>query len=187
MWIVRALPMLALVLAASPLGAQVNVQAEQRVRITAPSAGLIAPTAGQVIGVSGDTVLLQVSAAQLFVPMAAISRVEVSRGRNRLPTAILGALAGTAGGMAAAKRMDRDAGVDRVIEPCEFSPECPSEIHVMEVDRFGARERARATAIGTVLGLGVGLLLAPERWKRVPLYAGSPAAGRGELAVRVSF
>ncbi|HEX2208896.1 MAG TPA: hypothetical protein VHG93_14550, partial [Longimicrobium sp.] len=108
----RVLLLLLLLLSAllltDPAAAQVNLRLEQRVRITAPAAGLTQPTTGTVVGFRGDSVLLQLRAAQVQVPMGAISRIERSRGRSHVWTGVAGALIGGAAGYGAAKIADKD-------------------------------------------------------------------------------
>lgn len=177
--------LLAALLLAVPGAAQLNLRVEQRVRLVAPAAGLTAPTPATVVGFRGDSVLLQLSAAQVQVPMAAISRIERSRGRARLATAIVGAVVGAGVGYGVGRAADRRAGTDMVREPCEFSVECPSEFRMVEVDRFPPEDRVPYAAGGLLAGVGIGAYLGIERWEKVPLYATlSPSRG-GELSIRL--
>src|SRR5687768_16544385 len=82
---------------AAPLHAQVTLQPGAKVRITAPTAG-VERFQGTVIA-AGDTVDVARGDARVRVPAAAVTRLELSRGRSRLAGAGRGAMWGAGIGL----------------------------------------------------------------------------------------
>lgn len=70
-----------------------------RVRVTAPTVDSRRLT-GPVISVSGDTLRIPLDGDVLPIPLASVERLEVSDGKNRLAGALVGTVAGAAGGAA---------------------------------------------------------------------------------------
>lgn len=178
----------AVVFAAPVAGQTVNLQVEQRVRIVAPTAGLTAPTTAVVVGIERDTAVLQIAQSQLQVPLAAISRIEHSRGTRRAGTAAVGALLGAGAGYLVANARKDVARTDTLKEPCETSLECPLGFQFVFVKRHDSGDHALTMGSAAVLGLAIGAFLGAEQWERVPLYADAAAdRRRGELGFRLQF
>ncbi|HEX2076648.1 MAG TPA: hypothetical protein VHG08_03035 [Longimicrobium sp.] len=178
----------AVVFAVPAAGQTVNLQVEQRVRIVAPTVGLTSPTAAVVVGIERDTAVLQIAQSQLQVPLAAISRIEHSRGTRRVGTAAVGALLGAGAGYLVASSRERVARTDTLKEPCETSLECPLGFQFVFVKRYGSRDYALTMGSAALLGVAIGAYFGSERWERVPLYAGAAPDGRnGELGFRLQL
>lgn len=140
--------------------------AGQRVRVTAPSAGIIHQTA-TLVGMSGDSIVLGALGAKRgdapalsdrsrrAVPLGSVTSLEISRGTgsNRGGGAIVGALVGAVGG-----------GV------LGGSGGCDLEIG-LRMQHFSCT--VLGAVGGAVVGAGVGALvggaLHSERWEQVPL------------------
>lgn len=159
-----------LALAPAVLGAQrqAPIGPEDRIRIVAPAAGLHEPVAGTVLQVRADTVVLQMNAVQMTVPISAIRTLERSAGQgSRVRYGIYGGLLGTALGYAAGQVQYRaQAGYfrDRQVHG--------RDSHVVEF-----------TVAGAALGALVGALLPGERWKPAPVLQSFVPAGAGGAGV----
>jgi hypothetical protein len=95
-----------------------------------------------------DTLFLKKKDASVEpVPITAISVLEASRGRQRWLWGLLGATAGFfAGGLLGVQTYDTG-----------------------ESDIDGILAATAGAAIGTVSGAIIGAIMAPERWKRIPI------------------
>lgn len=127
-----------------------TLPAGSTIRVTAPQA-LAGRTTGAFQEARSDTLWMQAGRSrQLVIPVAAVERLEVSRGRARLKWALIGAGSGALagfvlGGMAGGKD---------------------------DITGTGAAAGAIAgTAQGIVLGAIGGALLAPRRWVGYPVSA----------------
>jgi hypothetical protein len=173
----RSITSLIAVLAVTPF---ISVTAQQqppfkpgnRVRITAP--GGFAPT-GTVtfVAVSTDTLVVRLGTNTWSVPIAAVTRLEVSRGRKSFGTrrgAIIGGLVGAVSGAI--------IGAASYEEPAPCVPK--TFLDCVDFDVFqGGTSTAVSTAVagavlGAVAGAAIGGLLGSviktERWEGVALY-----------------
>lgn len=178
----------AVVFAVPAAGQIVNLQVEQRVRIVAPAVGLTTPTQGVVVSIQRDTAVLRISQSQIQVPLAAISRIEHSRGKRRAVVAAVGGVLGAGAGYFVARA--REGEPERVTrrEPCETSLECPLGFQFVFVTRYPRDEYPATIGAAAALGVAFGAVIGSEGWKRVPLYAGAAPGGRnGELGLQLQF
>jgi hypothetical protein len=157
-----------LVLSSAAASRDLTLDRGVRVRITAPDldhSRLI----GEVERVDRDTLVINIEASQIAVPMASVNRIEISRGikSNTLRGVLYGGLAGgLVGGTATAASNDSESlfyGMDIFI----------------------------GTAIGMVIGAGSGALIGwgvqTEHWEEQPLplsLAFAPLGG-GDYALGV--
>jgi len=158
----------------SSLAAQAPVEPEQEVRVLAPSVGLGRPTIGTVLDTRGDTLVIQTTGydpaspdrmmTQRDVPLADVWSLEVPTGsRARVRGILVGGLAGTALGLAAAlvdRELSIKAGEEDRCTVDDFS--C--------VDPFSTYPGSRSVAItlsGTAVGLAAGALWPGRRWRHV--------------------
>ena len=172
----RSITRLIAVLAVTPF---ISVTAQQqppfkpgdRVRITAPGGF---PT-GTVtfVAVSTDTLVVRLGTNTWSVPIAAVTRLEVSRGRKSFGTrrgAIIGGLVGAASGAI--------IGAASYEEPKPCVPESFFDCVDFDVFQGGTRTAASAALTGAVLGavagaaIGglLGSVIKTERWEGVALY-----------------
>lgn len=146
-----------------------------RVRMTAPTI-TTARIVGNVMAINADTIILKRASqfSPLAVPLAAVTKLEVSRsriprGKNSLKGAGYGLLAGiTIGGIFGAANTDADA---------------PSGVYVLAgVAFFGS--------LGLVTGGVIGAVSGNERWEQVPLKRlrlGLAPGGKAGLALSTVF
>jgi len=167
----------ALMLPLAPAGAQSGaLEPGTRVRVEAPRC-VPYPVEGTIVSRRGDALRIERSRGNaVTVPIATLTRVEVSRGRSRLAGALRGGLWGAAAGLG--------VGVVSVVASNGCVGDCS--------DEPSDREYLLATpAAGALLGAGVGALIGRERWERVPLPARAtvgPGRARGfSLAVHARF
>lgn len=155
---------------AVPLGAQVVVQPGAKVRVTAPTVG-IQRFRGTLI-TTGDTLDVARGGVRVRVPSAAVTHLELSRGRSRLAGAGRGAIWGAGIGLAlgAITTSQREA-----LGPClEVGPggECES---------YSAGEwLVMNTAGGAIWGALIGAIVGREDWDVIA----RPAAARTSMALR---
>lgn len=130
--------------AQQPAPSQLGVSAGQRVRVQAPTL-FNSLRKGKVGPAAGDTLFLIGKNSTEAIPAAAITRLEVSRGRNRWLWGFAGATTGFfVGGTLGARTGD------------------PGYENIGAV--LGAFAGAMA---GTISGAIIGAVAAPERWRRV--------------------
>jgi hypothetical protein len=153
-----------------------------RVRITAqPDTGVFYETRVYVVrGSSGDTLAVQrpSSAAISYLPMAALRRVEVSRGPgSRAERALWHSLFGALGGGAMGASMGYAMGNDP-----------PGDIVLTRREK-AAFLGVAGGAVGLIGGCVIGLLTSGERWERVslPPRVSATARGNGVLALSYDF
>jgi hypothetical protein len=155
---------------AAPLGAQVMLQPGAKVRITAPTAG-IQRFQGTII-TTGDTIDVARGDARVRVPAAAVTRLELSRGKSRLAGAGRGALWGAGIGLAigaiSMSQRDEYAGCDDL----DLFVDC---------DPYSSGEWLAINAGGgAIWGALIGAIVGKERWDVVPV----PGATRTSMTVR---
>ncbi len=143
------------------LGAQVLVEPGQRVRVTAPDLG-IRNQAGRFEGFRGDTLVVAVADSTMTLPVASVTRLELSRGRESLggKGAIVGAVVGGAIGLTiGARRVSACEEED----PTEFLTGDPGCLF------FLVEPVLLSTAGGALLGGIVGEIIKADRWEEVSL------------------
>ena len=144
---------------AAPLGAQVTLNPGAKVRIYAPSAG-VERFQGTVI-TTGDTIDIARGDARVRVPAAAVTRLELSRGRSRLAGAGRGALWGggiglVLGAVTTGQREEYTECADSdVFNECEPMPT--------------GTWIALNTVGGAIWGTLIGAIVGRERWDTVPV------------------
>jgi hypothetical protein len=143
---------------AAPLDAQVTLQPGAKVRITAPTAG-VERFQGTVIA-AGDTVDVARGDARVRVPAAAVTRLELSRGRSRLAGAARGATWGAGiglglGALTTSQRGTYGSGTCRYSLPGECEPYTTGEWLAM------------STASGAIWGALIGAIVGRERWDTI--------------------
>ena len=146
---------------AAPLGAQVVLQPGAKVRVTAPTAG-VDRFQGTVIA-TGDTIDVSRGDARIRVPAAAVTRLELSRGKSRLAGAGRGALWGAGIGLAlgAITSGQRD----------EYS-DCDEVAPFVECEPISSGEwLAYNTAGGAIWGTLIGAIVGKERWDTIAVPA----------------
>ena len=156
----HVLPALVLLLAGQA-GAQLpELQPGARVRVTAPTV-LGGKLEGTIIGRRGDTLsILQPKIAPFEIPISALSRIEVYRGKSRVAGAKKGLLWGLAiglpVGLATAAGDDKTWNVvDADCDP--FLQSCAMYSDVEQVMLL--------TAGSAAIGAGIGALIGKERWQ----------------------
>ncbi len=158
----------------------VELQPGARVRVQAP--GVVAgPLEATVVARARDTVTLTTSrGARVPVPLAAITAVEVSRGRSHRDGAVNGLAWGTGVGLATgllSAIVDDAASAACAGEPCATDG-TPGEIV------------AASFMTGAALGASIGAILGAEHWERltIPTYVTVRPSRTGlALAVVVQF
>lgn len=126
----------------------------QRVRVSA-AALHIDRAVGRVTGIRRDTLFIDADTG-LAIPLALVSRLDVSRGRSTVPMTV-GAVLGVATGAAIGLSI---SGTECLRSSDFFNP-C-DEWQELGPALFGA-------AIGGLLGTALGSTLRPERWGEVSL------------------
>jgi hypothetical protein len=155
---------------AAPLGAQVMLQPGAKVRITAPTAG-VERFQGTVIA-TGDTIDVARGDARVRVPAAAVTRLELSRGKGRLAGAGRGALWG--GGIGLALGAITSGQRDEYADCDDLEP-------FVECDPYSTGEwLAINTVGGAAWGALIGAIVGKERWDVIPV----PGATRTSMTVR---
>ncbi len=167
----QALLTLALAAAAPMAGAQAQgpprLAQGQRVRVTAPEAGLTRQT-GILVALSPDTLVVAGLGARSLIgdtagtkiPLRMVSALELSAGRNKHPVVggVIGALAGGTAGVIGGLTSGSDRGlICNVLFPC-----------------LSSGQKAAVMGLtwafyGGVLGALIGELALGERWEKVPL------------------
>jgi len=164
----------------------------QRVRVTAPSAGIINQT-GTLVGMAGDSIVLRglgvkrsdsatvPDSSRRAVPLGSVTRFEISRGTesNRKGAALVGALIGAVGG-----------GVLGGSGGCDL--EIGFRVQHFSCAVLGAIGGA---VVGGAAGAVVGGFLHSEHWEQVPLdqlqrvrvRIASPPRGRLGLGAFLAF
>jgi hypothetical protein len=160
----RVLPALVLLLAGQA-GAQLReLQPGARVRVTAPTV-LGGKLEGMIIGRRGDTVsIVSHNAAPVDIPISALSRVEISRGKSRAAGAKKGFLWGVAIGfpVGLATATGDNKTWNLVDENCDpFFQTCGTHSDVEQVMLVSVGSGAIAAGIGTLIGR--------ERWETLNL------------------
>jgi len=158
----------------------VELQPGARVRVQAP--GVVAgPLEATVVARARDTVTLTTSrGTRVPVPLAAITAVEVSRGRSHRDGAVHGLAWGTGVGLATgllSAIVDDAASASCAGEPCA-NDGTPGEIV------------AASFMTGAALGASIGAILGAEHWERltIPTYvAVRPSRAGLALVVAVQF
>jgi hypothetical protein len=159
-----------MVATAVPAGAQVMLQPGAKVRITAPTAG-VQRFQGTIIA-TGDTLDVARGDARIRVPAAAVTRLELSRGKSRLAGAGRGALwgAGIGLGIGAITMSRRD----------EYAG-CDDGALFVDCDPYSSGEWLAINAGGgAIWGVLIGAIVGKERWDTVPV----PGATRTSMTVR---
>ena len=139
-----------------------------RVRVTAPRLSP-KPLVGIVESSSAQAVLVRVGERDpaVSVPRADIMRLELSRGRARRKSALIGGAIGAV------------VCLGGVYALCKSEGECDPVVAA-----------ATSAGFGFGVGAGVGALVAPERWQDVPLdrvrVSLAPTRGGG-VSIRASF
>jgi hypothetical protein len=142
------------VLCTAPLRAQgtesPDVAPGERVRVSLLEEG--PRLAGRLHSLGADSLLLQVGGepAPRLLPLAAVQRLEVSRGRPRALWTLLGALGGATAG---------------VLYTRATGESDPADIGGVQ----GTADGIANTLTGMLAGAALGWLIAPERWSTVPL------------------
>jgi hypothetical protein len=171
----------------------------QRVRVTAPAAGLRKQTGvllaltpdTLVVGALGDQVVVGVAPFDTMgtkVPLAMVHVLEVSAGRAGHPWigAAVGGVAGAAVGAIAGWAAGDDPPNDQLL--CDLFLPCPPSRSAGEKAALGA---AIGLGAGALLGRFVGQLLRTEAWAKVPLerirLVVRPAPGGLAVAASLTF
>lgn len=120
----------------------------ERVRVTAPELAA-APIRGTFLSAERDTIRMATAGGSLIVgvPYASVQRLEVSRGRDRVRWALMGAGAGAIAGMLIGA-MSASGGSGSINE--SWAP-------------------LGGLVAGIPIGAVVGAVLAPERWRDHPM------------------
>jgi outer membrane lipoprotein SlyB len=146
-------------------GAGLFGQARSKVRVWAPAVSE-KPVVGYLRKVRGDTLYLgssEYSSRTIALPVASVTRVQVSRGKApwaKRAGAVLGVVAGGAIGAAIGDAAVQDKCED---EPCTLG-EALNSIGSPSGGEFGFLVGA---LLGGVLGSSIGDALTPERWESV--------------------
>ncbi|HEU5174020.1 MAG TPA: hypothetical protein VFT96_04625 [Gemmatimonadaceae bacterium] len=143
--------LLALVIGSTAADAQLYagpLVSGERVRVTAPEV-TAAPIRGTFLSAERDTIRVATTGGNLIVgvPYSAVQRLEVSRGRNRVRWALMGAGAGAVAGMLLGA-MSASGGSGSINE--SWAP-------------------LGGLLAGIPIGAVVGAILAPERWRDHPV------------------
>ena len=149
----------------------VEVRPGARVRIEAP--GVLARSyVATVIARSADSITLaSPESAPLTLPMARISRLEISRGSSRADGALLGTAWGAGIGAALGALMSPS------VNSCS---QCSN--------RVGAGEVVAQMVIGGVVwGAGIGAILGRERWERFDVTPRITIASQGQIGLAVQL
>jgi hypothetical protein len=160
----RVLPALVLLLAGQA-GAQLReLQPGARVRVTAPTV-LGGKLEGMIVGRKGDTLsIVSLNAAPVDVPISALSRVEISRGKSRAAGAKEGLLWGLAIGfpVGLATATGDNKTWNLVDERCDpFFQTCATYSDV---------EQVMLVTVGSgAIGAGIGTLIGKERWETLSI------------------
>lgn len=113
-----------------------------RVRVSAPGI-LEGRYQGPVLGMRGDTLLLPVENRDVGVPLPTITRLEISRGRDRMVGALIGGVVGVA----------VLGGTGLVVDRTSCTDYCFAGI--------------AGAVVGAPAGALVGALIGRERWERL--------------------
>lgn len=161
------IPFVAVVLCCAPaLSAQgegaAAVQPGARVRVTGADG---VRTTGRAVAMGGERVGVLLAGADTVVALAPDQTVEVGRGRDRRLWTGVGAFAGAAAGLLVTHAQGRE----------------PGDAGRLQQMADGLRN----VTIGIVVGVPLGFVLAPERWRRVsPARVGvQPSSGRIEIGL----
>ena len=153
---------------ATPAEAQVMLQPGAKVRITAPTLG-VKRFQGTIISVS-DTIDVARGDARVKVPAAAVTQLELSRGKSRLAGAGRGALWG--GGIGLAFGAITSGLRDDAEVVCEDGAGC---------EGYSMGEwLAINTASGALWGALIGAIVGKERWDTIPV----PGTTRTSMTVQ---
>ena len=153
---------------AAPAGAQVTLQPGAKVRITAPSTG-VDRFQGTIIS-TGDTIDVARGDARVRVPAAAVTRLELSRGKSRLAGAGHGALWGAGSGLVFGALTSGLRDNPDVV--CEDGSGC---------EAYSTGEWLALNATGGALwGVLIGAIVGKERWDAVPV----PGTTRTSMTVQ---
>lgn len=167
--------LLALLLPLAGAGAQLaELQPGTRVRLRAPSA-VAGCLEGTVVTRVADTVTVtRPNAAPVPIPLAAITSVEVSRGKSRSAGAVRGALWGGGVGLV--------LGVLAAAAPNECTGDCEDEPTDTEMV-------VATPIVSALIGAPVGAIVGAERWVRLSIPGRAPRVpGRsGQLRVALSI
>lgn len=159
----------ALIAAAAPAHAQ--LEPGQRIRLAAPENGVFSVTAGTLMEVRPDTLVIEIRGMQRTVARSGITHLEVSRGRRAdASTAMYGAIFGAAAGFGAGWLHHKIAS----------EGESADELTV-------TRNRRPEFAIaGGIIGLVIGTFRPGDRWEVLPLDVAVPQ-GTGGAALTLTF
>ena len=160
----RVLPALVLLLAGQAGAQGRELEPGARVRVTAPTVpgGKLE---GMIIGRRGDTLsIVPRDAAPVDIPISALSRVEISRGKSRAAGAKKGFLWGVAIGLPVglATATGDNKTWNLVDESCDpFFQTCAKHSDV---------EQVMLVSVGTgAIAAGIGALIGRERWEALDL------------------
>jgi hypothetical protein len=136
-----------------------ELQPGARVRVRAPEA-VAGRLEAVVISRSGDTVTMTTPrGGPIAVPLAAITVVEVSRGRSHRDGAVTGLKLGT--GIGLAMGFLSAIGTDGETGGCGSEP-CGNDLSSGEIV-------AASVITGATLGAGIGAIVGAEHWERLTL------------------
>lgn len=174
----RIAPLFALALLSAPAALRAQSDAPlgvgTRVRITAPTV-LNRKLAGEGVRMTADTLVLARRDEDVAVPLDAVERIEMSRGKDRFTGMLWGAGIGAASGAAIGA-----ISCEVIGEDCTYV-EAGSLL-------VGAMAGIAGAGVGAVAGFAIG----DERWTTIRESTGSPfalsaaPAPRGGVAVGVS-
>ena len=152
-----------------------QARAGDRVRVTAPPSGL-ANQIARVESVRNDTLVLQLKNETRSVPIAALSRLDVSTGRHRhtLQGAGIGGLGGAALG---------------AISGYASGDDDPNQFLAMTAGGKAALGAVLIGGVGLVVGSVVGALHVTDQWTTLPLgeTKTTPAIELGAHTVRLGM
>ncbi len=128
------------------------VRAGDRVRVTAPDLG-IRKQAGRFAALRADTLVVAVADSTMTLPVASMTRLEVSRGQKSRAGqgAGIGLLGGGLLGFLISRNCTEGTGFIDTRRAC------------IQISTVGG------AVVGTLLGLAVGAVIMTDRWQEVPL------------------